>query len=388
MHERLLYLFDQYYRKTISPEEKEELFALMADPSLEEPLKTLILESYSREEKDVMPAAASDAVLRAILGTPTTVRRSFPLRRMIAIAAAVAVLLTIGAWWLWRPHPAVPVIAKKSAPAVRPEKDTEVATLTLADGRHIPLDSLMNGEVATDGGADIAFKDGQLSYNRAGKEADPNAFNVIHTPRGKQFHVVLADGTRVWLNAATTLRYPAMFSAKERVVEVTGEAYFEAAQQATAPFRVVVPGQATIQVLGTHFNVNAYPEAGSVKTTLLHGAVRVAATAAPDAPVVLSPGQQARVRDARNIVVAKVDTDHVMAWKNGIFNFEGVALKEVMDELSRWYNVEVVYEKGIPDIHFFGELSRSLPLTDVVKALEDSKVHIRMEGAGRMVVLP
>ncbi|MBC9914400.1 FecR family protein [Chitinophaga varians] len=387
MHERLLYLFDQYYRKTISPEEKEELFTLMADPSLEEPLKALILESYSRGEKDMMPAAASAAVLQAILGTPTVVRRSFPLRRAIAIAAAVAIVVAVGAWWLWRPHVVVPVTAKKSIPVARPKKEAEGAMLTLADGRRISLDSLMNGAVATDGGADIAFKDGQLSYNGAGKKADPNAFNVIHTPRGKQFHVVLADGTRVWLNAATTLRYPAMF-AKERVVEVTGEAYFEAAQQATAPFRVIVPGQATIQVLGTHFNVNAYPEGGSVKTTLLHGAVRVAAAAAPDASVVLSPGQQARVRDARKIAVAKVDTENVMAWRNGIFNFEGVALKEVMDELSRWYNVEVVYEKGVPDIHFFGELSRSLPLTDIVKALEDSKVHIRMEGTSRMVVLP
>lgn len=387
MHERLLYLFDRHYRKAISPEEKEELFTLMTDPSLEEPLKALILESYSRGEKDVMPAAASDAVLRAILGTPTTVRRSFPLRRVLAVAAAVAALLAVGTWWLW-PHPVAPLVADKSAPTVKPVKDTDVAMLTLADGRRIPLDSLMNGDVATDGGADIAFKDGQLSYNPAGKHADANAFNVIHTPRGKQFHVVLADGTRVWLNAATTLRYPAVFSGGERMVEVTGEAYFEAAQQAAAPFRVVVPGQATIQVLGTHFNVNAYPEGSSVKTTLLHGAVRVASAAAPDAPVVLRPGQQARVQDDRKIVVTSVNTEGVMAWRNGIFNFDGVALRDVMGELSRWYDVEVVYEKGVPDIRFFGELSRSLPLTDVIKALEDSKVHIRMEGNRRLVVLP
>lgn len=387
MHERLQLLFDKYYHKTISREERAELFALMNDPALEDTLKTLIQNSYAKGEKVEMPAAASTAVLNAILGTPAPTRRTVTLRW--TMVAAVTSLLAVGAYLLWRPHPAkMPAFARQSAQMHVPVKDTDVAMLTLADGRRIPLDSLMTGAVAEDGGADIAFKDGQLSYSPAGKQIGADAFNVIQTPRGKQFHVVLADGTRVWLNAATTLRFPAVFAGKERMVEVTGEAYFEAAGKAEAPFRVVVPGHASIQVLGTQFNVNAYPEGSSVKTTLLTGAVKVAAAAAPDAPVVLSPGQQARVQDARKITVGKVDTDNVMAWRNGIFNFEGVALKEVMAELARWYDVEVVYEKGIPDIRFFGELGRSLPLADVVKALEDSKVHIRMEGSRRLVVMP
>ncbi|MCW3466136.1 FecR family protein [Chitinophaga nivalis] len=389
MHERLSQLFDRYYRKTISSEERTELFVLLADPTLEETVKTLILASYADNEQEEMPAAASEAVLQAILGKTVTMIPK-PRRNLLAmrwtIAASLALLLATGAYLLQRPHTAAPLTIHLPPPAATPAGNGIL--LTLANGTRIPLDSAGNGQIATDGGAAIAFKDGQLSYNPAGGSTDAQAYNTISTPRGKQFHLVLSDGTRVWLNAATTLRYPAIFTGPERKVEIIGEAYFEAAGSATTPLRVIVPTQASIQVLGTRFNVNAYTESNHVTTTLLQGAVRVAAIAAPDAAVVLAPGQQARVLDSRKIAVAKVDTESVMAWRNGNFNFDGVVLKEVMQELARWYDIEVVYEKGIPDIRFFGELGRSLPLADVVKALEDSKVHVKMEGARKLVVLP
>lgn len=389
MNERLQLLFNKYYHKTISPAEKEELFALMADPSLEEAVKSLILNSYASGEKDEMPPAASDAVLQAILRLTETERAPVKRRRLVpvkwAVAATVAILLGTGAYMALRHTPRPDMTASQPAPATVPVKEGPV--LTLASGKQISLDSLQNGLVASDGGADIAFKDQQLSYDPAGMQSGAGGNNTITTPKGRQFKIVLADGTQVWLNAASTLVFPTLFSGSRRTVEVTGEAYFEVAENATAPFHVMVAGAAEIQVLGTRFNVDAYPN-DHIKATLMQGAVRVKATTPTGASVMLAPGEQARLGGNQKIVVKKVDTDAVMAWRNGIFNFDGVALKDVMAELARWYDIEVVYQNGIPDIRFFGELSRSLPLADVIKALEESKVHVKLEGNHRLVVLP
>ncbi|MBV7533023.1 FecR family protein [Chitinophaga sp. sic0106] len=394
MTDRLRQLFQQYYNKTISPQGEQELFALMADPALEEEVKALILDSYHSGELDVMPEAASGAVLNVILqissGEESRPAPKTMYRRLPAVvwtsAASVALLLVAGIYFWLRPSKTPPVVAANPKPVMAPSQGT--AMLTLADGRQISLDSLQNGLITTDAGADIAFKDGELLYDSKSGQAAPDARNTISTPNGRQFRVVLSDGTQVWLNAASTLRYPAVFPENERSVEITGEAYFEVAANSRAPFRVTVPNQAEVQVLGTHFNVNAYPDIASIKTTLVQGAVRVRATTT-NASVVMSPGQQARMTgNSDHIAVEKADVDNVMAWKNGLFNFNGLKLKEVMNELARWYDVEVVYEKNIPDIRFFGELSRSLSLQDMIMALEESKVKVRLEGKRKLVVLP
>jgi ferric-dicitrate binding protein FerR (iron transport regulator) len=204
-------------------------------------------------------------------------------------------------------------------------------------------------------------------------------YNTMSTPRGRQFEITLPDGTHVWLNAASSIRYPTVFAGNERKVELDGEAYFEVTKNAKQPFIVRARNKATIEVLGTSFNISAYENEKSLNTTLLDGSVKVNGT-------ILKPGQQARVTDAVR-VTDHADIDKVMAWQRGFFNFEGATLEEVMQQLERWYDIDVEYEQGIPDIEFGGEMSRNMSLNGVLVALEKSGIHYRLEGR-KLIVLP
>jgi ferric-dicitrate binding protein FerR (iron transport regulator) len=283
------------------------------------------------------------------------------------------------------------------------------AILTLADGSKVVLDSLGNGVVATQNGSKILLNNGQLAYSTsnnghpASGAADSPAvitYNTMTTPKGRQFQLLLPDGTKIWLNAASSVRYPTRFTDMERKVQVTGEAYFEVAQNAKAPFVVTVDEQTEIQVLGTHFNINSYADETSINTTLLEGSVRVIHAGEK---ALLRLGQQAQVpvdkaaqtggqpsETARDHikVLSNVNIDKVVAWKNGVFDFQDASLEEVMRQLERWYDIEVVYEKNIPKLEFFGRMGRDLTLSNVLRGLELSKVHFRMEGERRLVILP
>jgi ferric-dicitrate binding protein FerR (iron transport regulator) len=242
----------------------------------------------------------------------------------------------------------------------------------------------------------------------------------VHTPKGRQFSLLLPDGTQVWLNAASSIRYPTTFTEGQRRVEVSGEVYFEIARNTKMPFRASVNNKAEVEVLGTHFNVNAYENEEYINTTLLEGSIKVQAggaaqpgnndssqVASPDRPdphpaqpssVILKPGQQALMQVGETtqpamkaqpgITVVDADIDQVMAWKNGAFNFNGASLEEVMRQLERWYDIEVIYEKGVPDIRIGGELSRDVSLAGLLKGLKESKVRFRIEEGHRLVVLP
>jgi ferric-dicitrate binding protein FerR (iron transport regulator) len=297
-------------------------------------------------------------------------------------AAAAVLLLAAGAYlWVQPGEKAAKVAAVQHE--ILPGSDR--AVLTLANGAAITLNSAGNQVIRQEGAA-IQQQGGQLTYATQGGNF-PAAYNVLSTPRGGQFRVTLPDGTRVWLNAASSLRYPTAFTGTERKVELTGEAYFEVAKHAGMPFRVSVNNRAAIEVLGTRFNVNAYEDESRISTTLLQGKVKVAAGGAQQA--VLMPGQQAQIagRHTGIIIVSNADVDKALAWKNGLFNFEGATLEEVMKQLERWYDIEVIYEKGIPDIAFGGKMTRDIPLSGVLIALEKSKVHFRVEGR-RLIVLP
>jgi ferric-dicitrate binding protein FerR (iron transport regulator) len=265
------------------------------------------------------------------------------------------------------------------------------AILTLADGSQVVLDSLGNGIVASQNGADIVLKNGQLTYDLTRNAVDKIVYNTMTTPKGRQFQLTLPDGTQVWLNAASSLRYPTVFTGMERKVEVTGEAYFEVAKNIKIPFRVNVNNKAEIVVLGTHFNVSAYENEKSLNTTLLEGRVSIQANQKIQPNVILQPGQQAQINQqtATGIkVVNEVDVDKVMAWRNGVFNFEGATLDEVMKQLERWYDIEVVYEKGIPNTTFFGKISRLNNLQELLTILEKSNVRFRLEADRRLIVTP
>lgn len=262
------------------------------------------------------------------------------------------------------------------------------ATLTLANGKQITLDGAGNGKLAEESGIVITkTKDGQLVYTISEKSGVPQngqlAMNTISTPKGGQYQINLPDGSKVWLNAASSLRYPAVFTGHSRKVSLTGEAYFEVAKApASMPFKVQTAHQ-TVEVLGTHFNINAYTDEPGTKTTLLEGAVKVSlpeivkATIATE--VVLKPGQQSAISGER-LNVNFVNTEAAVAWKNGMFRFKDADLQTVMRSVARWYDVEVDYEGNLPARQFSGEIHRNVNLSELLDILSFYKVHFRIDG--------
>lgn len=340
----------------------------------------------------------------AAIAGETTEERNGKLRTLWkrwGVAAAVLLVLGSGMyWWLGKRSS----IAEK--PVIAELKDVDPgkagAVLTLADGTQVVLDSMGNGWATAQNGTRVLLKDGQLAYDPASAGNGTVAYNTMTTPRGRQFRIVLPDGTKVWLNAASSIYYPTAFTGAERKVKITGEAYFEVAayKQEGArkawPFIVDVDGRAHVKVLGTHFNISAYKNEAAVQTTLLEGAVKVALPGIGTEQlheVTLRPGMQALISNKtgspENISVDNTaDLAKVMAWKEGVFNFEDVGLEEAMRQLERWYDIDVVYEKGVPDIYFFGKISRGMPLKSVLKMLEESEVRFRLEAGRKLVVLP
>ncbi|MFB9864383.1 FecR domain-containing protein [Rufibacter immobilis] len=267
----------------------------------------------------------------------------------------------------------------------------DMATLTLGDGSKIILDEASLGELAQQQGVHITKKaDGELIYSieeTSARTTGPLAYHTIETPRGGKYQLNLPDGTKVWLNAGTSLRFPAWFAGVERRVELTGEAYFEVAKNKAMPFKVV-SGSHTVEVLGTHFNVSAYREEALVKTTLLEGSVRVSVSEQPS--TLLHPGQQATIGKAENAFsVLAVDVEDAVAWKNGYFMFKDEGLEGVMRQLGRWYDVEVVYEaKPGDEVKLGGIISRTKSLQETLRVIElSSNVRFKVEGK-RVLVLP
>ncbi len=216
---------------------------------------------------------------------------------------------------------------------------------------------------------------------RAGAMPEQWLTILMSTPRGRQFQVTLPDGTAVWLNAASSIRYPTAFTGAERKVEITGEVYFEVKKD-IRPFIVSADNRAEVTVLGTSFNVNSYSNEAGVKATLLEGTVQVSKD---EQSVIIKPGEQADVQ--KTISVTKgVALEKVMAWKAGLFNFENVSLDEAMRQLERWYDIEVVYEKGIPNIELDGEMSKDITLNGLMNVLKELGVRYRLEGR-RLIIL-
>ncbi len=218
------------------------------------------------------------------------------------------------------------------------------------------------------------MKDGELAYNAATMYNAPISYNTISTPKGRQFTLQLPDGSKVWLNAASSLRYPVAFAGAERKVEITGEAYFEVAKNKKMPFKVSINNKTTVEVLGTHFNVNAYNDEETIKTTLLEGVVKVSHEKQTQ---LLQPGEQASVsqpsQKSQSITVQTTDVDAAVAWKNGTFSFTNASLETVMRQLARWYDIEVEFVGAVPGGAFSGEIDRALSLDQVLKGLTKNK---------------
>ncbi|NQX42210.1 FecR domain-containing protein [Pedobacter steynii] len=298
------------------------------------------------------------------------------------MAAATIVLISGISLYFYRQH--MPDLTTPKTEIVNDVKPgANQAVLTLANGKRIVLNASVNGEIAEQSGIRIRkTADGQLIYTlsdsgTAANSGGPVAFNTIETPKGGQYQINLPDGTRVWLNAASSLKYPVRFDRKERKVSLQGEGYFEVAKDKHKPFKVN-SGTQELEVLGTHFNINSYADEPSSKTTLLEGAVRLFPHGGQD--LILSPGQQAVLASGR-MKVAMVDPEEVLAWKNGNFVFNDEGLETIMRKISRWYDVEVSYQRKPADLTFTGVVSRSRNISAVLNALDKTgKVHFKVEG--------
>lgn len=312
-------------------------------------------------------------------------------------AASLLLLLGLGAYfWLqnMNPKPAIISNNNNSPQNIMPGRDG--AILTLADGRQVVLDSLGNGLISTESSTQVLLQDGQLSYAPAGSISGEAGYNTMSTPKGRQFSVKLPDGTTVWMNAASSIRYPTIFTGTERKVELSGEAYFEVAKNISMPFRVKMNNNAVVEVLGTSFNLNAYENEENINATLLEGSVKVVTerrNLPSERPVILRPGQQAQIPQGSEQsnpgikIVNNADIDKVMAWKNRAFDFTDVSLKEVMKQLERWYDIEVVYESSVPKTELTGKMTRDVTLNELLKNLADLGVRCKLEGR-KVIVLP
>jgi len=252
------------------------------------------------------------------------------------------------------------------------------ATLTLSDGTVIPLSGVADGGIASQGNVTVVKLDGMVQYQPKG-ESNEMVYNTIQTPKGGKYQLVLSDGTVAWLNASSSLRFPIAFNGTDRVVELKGEGFFEVSKNAKKPFRVKLEDGGEIEVFGTAFNVNAYQDEQMVKTTLIEGKIGISVEGVQRQ---LKAGQQARVMKGQSsIVVADgVEMDEVVGWKNDLFVFKSLDIKSIMRQISRWYDVEVVYVGELSNETFSGVVSAKSNLSQVLKILEEGGVAFNIEG--------
>jgi transmembrane sensor len=321
---------------------------------------------------------------------PQTIYRRLITR--LTAAAAILILLAAASWWLIvRHNPETPAQSR----AERYKNDIapggNKAILTLSNGQKIILDSAQQGNLVMQGNVQVSKADsGKLSYHSMGNSTRTAiVYNTLTTPRGGQYQLVLPDGTKVWLNAASSITYPTAFTGKERKVTLTGEAYLEVAQNARQPFIVGV-GDVSIRVLGTSFNVNAYPDETSINTTLLDGKVQVEQKEKTEKTVVLLPGQQAQVTPSGDHInlIPHADIEQAVAWKNGAFAFRDADLPTVMRQLARWYDIDVEYTGPVPTGAFDGEIGRSLSLDQVLQGLAKSRIHYSIMNNHKIMIRP
>ena len=361
-NDRLKYLLEQYAADASTPEETMELFEwiknLKDDVLFKEKVKELWTDHNLNEP---LPQTDWNTIYTKITNAPVIgQRRIWP--RIWAAAAIIAALSAGSYFILNKPVNEQPIAAtSKLHPQDKLVPGTDKAVLTLANGNQIILDSAGNGALTQQGNIKIIkLDDGRLSYNSLKDKPQEVLYNTISTPRGGQYQIVLSDGSKVWLNAASSLRFPVSFTGDKRAVALSGEGYFEVAHDAGKPFTVSVNGT-EVHVLGTHFNINAYSDEATVKTTLLEGSVKVSKG---NTGKMISPGEQAVTENNDNVVnpeigVQQVDVDAVTAWKNGRFVFKGDNIQSVMRQLARWYNAEVSYEKNVTNEEFVGVINRS-----------------------------
>lgn len=336
-----------------------------------------VISKFSEIEKEIFKKELLDGILQKT----TKKKKTFQLSKISwykqSAAALILLFIGLGAYYNFTSSTTTavkPIILAKNDLGPGGNK----AILTLANGSTVVLDSTKNGLVIQQSNTQIVKTGkGQLSYSILSKGSKELVFNSIRTPRGGEYQLVLPDGTKVWLNASSSIRFPVAFVGKERKVSISGEAYFEVAKNKKMPF-IVSTGNMNIEVLGTHFNVLAYQDEAVIKTTLLEGAVKIINE---KSVAYLRPGEQSRLTDKGQLSVKKdIDLDREIAWTKGQFNFNSNTIQEIMQQLSRWYDVEVVYQGKTSKETFSAVIKRSSNISQVLKLMESSGVKFTIEG--------
>lgn len=350
----------------------------------EDQLKKYILEELEQEEWEGNCPVDLDGRLHAVYDRVSThikpaLTSSKPLvkRLYFRVAAAAVIMLALASVYLFTSRSAKNSGTPGTAASILPGRNQ--AVLTMADGRTIALNDAVDGQLASENGITVRkTADGQIIYETAADNTvtDKPIYNTIQTPAGGQWQVVLPDRTHVWLNASSSISYPVAFVGKERLVKLSGEAYFEVSSNKTLPF-VVESGNQVVEVLGTSFNIMAYNNEQQITTTLFNGAVNVKTGGKKQQ---LAPGEQVLNRQNRIELVKGADLEEVIAWKNGYFKFNS-GIEEIMNKIARWYDVRIVYEnKPDPSQKFEGEISRWRNLDEILHIMEyTGKVHFKVE---------
>ncbi|UYQ95800.1 FecR domain-containing protein [Chitinophaga horti] len=373
-------LFRKYAQKDITEAEKAAFYEWLETAQDTSQLGDLVDEyivSFADTSVVEMNEQAAGSILNAILSSgKKPVRR----RRTYLLAAAVAALVATssGIFWALQLPPAPPKVLAPIADNAPVMSGGAKAVLTLGDGSKVVLDSAAQRQIVS-GPVTAQQSGGSLHYDASGAAQQ----HTLFTPRGGQFRLQLPDGTKVWLNAASSITFPTAFEGNERLVQVSGEVYMEVAENVRQPFRVQVTNGPRLEVLGTSFNINAYADEPIQRTTLVQGSIRYISGTTSQ---VLKPGQQALLENGK-VTFGTADVSEVLAWKNGLFHFSGASLQEVMRELSRWYDVDVAYEGLVRPRSFEGKIGRDLSLQDVLSNLGKNSVHYKIEG-GKVIVLP
>ncbi|HET6995607.1 MAG TPA: FecR domain-containing protein [Chitinophagaceae bacterium] len=387
-------LLDKYVMETITAEETRELFRQL-DSQEQLPVINEYVDAYfnSSEADEISNPELRNRILDRLrlaiesslpqatrpVSRFSTGRNSRVIRfRRFAAAASIILVLGLVTWLIIVKNEGtkpINAIVKTDIPAPQNTR----ATITLADGRVITLDSVNAGTLTQQSNITVTkTTDGKIVYSGSGDLSREAVYNTLNNPRGsKVVDVTLTDGSHVWLNAGSSITYPVAFIGNERKVSITGEAYFEVSHDASKPF-FVSKGELQVQVLGTHFNVNAYDDESEIKVTLLEGSVKVSNDADTK---MIKPGEQAAaVSHSPFTIHHSPDLGQVMAWKNGMFEFSKTDLKTIMRQVSRWYDVEIVYESTPKTDLFGGGLSKNLPLSEVLQLLEGNGVKFIIEG--------
>lgn len=391
---RLTYLFNSYYNKTASDQERAEFLAIVSGSQHDEQLRALLTDKWLayQHKGEISDAGQTDQMLSAILqsepGVSRHVKMSQPLKQIMRYSTAAVIFLVMATGiYLWlAPQSSAP----KTAQLVKNEYQETIvqggkkAILTLGDGSEVVLDTVNQNLAIRQGNARVSKQNlSTLAYHTEQSSVRQVVYNTLSTPKGGQYQVILPDQTKVWLNSASSIRFPTQFRGKERRVTVTGEAYFEVSKNPDMPFKITA-SHTEVEVLGTHFNLMAYSDEGSVNTFLLEGSVRVRSRSETK---VLVPGQESRVSKDGKLRIGTAEEDEVLAWKNGWFNFNKCDIQMVMRQIARWYDVEVEYRGQIPAGHFSGVVSQANEISKVLDILRTGGVNFKTEGR-KIIVLP